>query len=151
MPRWPLIALAASIVVNLFLLALIGGHLLHSQQSDASAGGTPLARALARAEASLPPRDAAVFDAVIRRNGPHYSAAVQQLNEARQEFERQMTAEPFNQEGMGEALATWHMAWDRFLDDFRSTLLEALAQISPEGRRKLIADRSASGHRPYPR
>ena len=62
-----------------------------------------------------------------------------------------MTAEPFNREGMWRALAPWRTAWNHFLDEFGGTLLKALAQIAPEGRRKLIADCSVSGPRLFTR
>lgn len=84
-PLWRRIALPASIVVNLFLVALIGGHLLRAHRSEASSE-TPLARALARAEARLPSKDAAAFGAVIRRDASHYAEAQKWLIEARQEL-----------------------------------------------------------------
>ena len=140
LPSWRRIALPASIVLNLFFIALIGGHLLHNRTYDVGSG-TPLTRALARAEASLPPQDAAAFGAVMRREAPHYAEAAQQLKEARQELARQITAEQFNQEEVRQALATWRTAWGRFMEDFGNTLVEALAQVSPEGRRKLVLDR----------
>ncbi len=141
--NWSRIVLTASLLLNLFLVALIGGHLLRSGGGEAGSG-SPLARALARAEATLPPRDAAAFGAVIRRDAPHYEAAARQLGEARRELGLQISAEPFNQDGVRQALATWRSAWNRFFDDFSGTLVEALAQVSPQGRRKLVAERQAA-------
>jgi Heavy-metal resistance len=103
---------------------------------------------LAHAEASLPPRDAASFGAAIRRDAPHYAQAAQQLTEARQEFWRQVTAEQFNQYDVRQALDAWRTAWNRFLDDFSSTIVAALAEVSPEGRRKLMAERRFQLSRP---
>ncbi|HTU56081.1 MAG TPA: periplasmic heavy metal sensor [Acetobacteraceae bacterium] len=141
--NWSRIALAASLLVNLFLVALIGGHWLRSG-GGAADSQTPLARALARAEATLPPRDAAAFGAVIRRDAPRYEAAALRLREARRELGLQIAAEPFNQDGVRQALATWRTTWNSFFDDFSGTLVEALAQVSPQGRRKLVAERQAA-------
>lgn len=140
MPRWRRTALPASIVLNLFLAAVIGGHLLHIRAREAG-GIMPMARVLANAEAALPPQDAAAFGAVIRRDAPRYAEAAQQLGEARQELNRQFTAEKFDPQAARRALAAWSTAWDRFLGDFGNTLVTALAEVSPEGRRKLVAER----------
>jgi uncharacterized membrane protein len=138
--NWRSLALPASLVMNLFLIALIGGYLWQSRSDDVISG-SPLSRALAQAEASLPPRDAAALGAVIRRDAPHYAHAGQQLTDARREFWRQVTAEQFNQHDVRQALDRWRAAWNRFFDDFSDTIVAALAEVSPDGRRKLMADR----------
>jgi ABC-type sulfate transport system permease component len=140
--NWSRITLTASLLANLFLVALIGGHLLRIGRELGAA--TPLARALAHAEAALPPRDAAAFAAVIRRDAPRYEAAARQLGEARRAVQRQVVAEPFDPVAARQALAGWETAWVRFFDDFSGTLVEALAQVSPQGRRKLVAERRAA-------
>lgn len=149
-PNWRRLALPASVILNLFLVALIGGQVWHNRRSDAGFG-TPLAGALARAEAILPSQDAAAFGAVIKRDAPHYAEDWRQLRAARRELRRKITAEDFNQEQVRQALATWQTAWGRFFGDFSGTLIEALAQVSPEGRRKLVAERRAArGEPPSP-
>jgi uncharacterized membrane protein len=138
--RWRRIALPVSIVLNLFFVALIGGYVLH-HRGERLAGETPLMRALARAEASLPPRDATAFGAVIRRDAPQYSDALKRLDVARQELRREITAEQFDEAGVRQALAGWQTAWNSFFEKFSNTLVDALAQVSPGGRRRLIAER----------
>jgi uncharacterized membrane protein len=59
MSRWRRIALPVSVVLNLFLIALIGGHFLHRPIPAAGSEG-PLARALANMEASLSQQDSLV-------------------------------------------------------------------------------------------
>jgi uncharacterized membrane protein len=137
---WRRIALPASIVLNLFLVAVIGGHVLHRRFTEATVQ-PPLMRALARAEASLPPQDAARFGAVMRRDAPLYAEDRQHVIAARRALIGQITAEHFDQDAVRQAMATWQAAWNRFFADFGNTLVEALAQVSPEGRRKLIAER----------
>jgi uncharacterized membrane protein len=137
---WRRIALPASIILNLFLVALIGGHVLNRLFTEATPG-PPLMRAIARAEASLPPEDAARFGAVMRRDAPRFSADREQVIAARRALVGQITAEHFDQNAVRQAMATWQTAWNRFVTDFANTLVDALAQVSPEGRRKLVAER----------
>lgn len=140
MPRWRRIALPVSLILNVFFIALIGAHLWRIREGEA-AYGAPLARALRNAEAVLAPEDAAAFSAVIQHEAPQYIEAAQQLRAARQALRRQITAERFNPETAQQAFAGWQVAWSRFMGDVRGPLVDALAKVSPEGRRKLIAER----------
>ena len=138
-PRWRRVALPASVILNLFLLAVIGGHMWHARP-QLPGSGVALARALARAEAILPARDGAAFGAVIRRDAPRFTRSILELRRARQELDRQIVAEPFDPKAARQALSGTEAAWDHFLDDFGDTLIDALGQVSPEGRRKLISE-----------
>ncbi len=149
MVDWRSIALAASIILNLFLVALIGGHLCQSRR-DGGAAASPLSRAVARAEAVLPPQDAAAFVAALRRDAPRYAQAARQLTETRQQFWQKVTAEHVDQHDLRQALDAWRTAWNRFLDDFSDPIVAALAEVSPDGRRKLMADRRFQLSRPVP-
>ena len=137
--NWRRIALPVSVVLNLFLIALVAGHLW--RRYEAPVGMPGLVRALAHAEAILSPSDAAAFGAVFRRDAPRYQAAARQFAEAREALERQITTEPYNQEAVRRALAAWQVSWDHFLANINDTLVEALGQISPEGRKELIEQR----------
>jgi uncharacterized membrane protein len=143
---WRRLALPISVLLNLFLVALIGGHFLH-RSIPIEAGGGPVARALANAEASLPPQDAAAFDAAIRGGAPRYVEAARRLVDARRTLGQEITAERFSPESVQQALASWRTAWNGFFDTFSGTLVDALAKVSADGRRKLIADREAKGAR----
>jgi hypothetical protein len=145
---WKRIALPASILLNLFLLAVIGGHLLQVRNRSENLG-MPLARALLRAESILPKQDADAFSAVIRRDSPLFGRSWEQLHDARQELNRQIGAEPFDPAAARQSLRATQAAWDHFVDEFSNTLVDGLAQISPEGRRKLISE-TALGARPPP-
>jgi uncharacterized membrane protein len=141
---WRRIVLPASVILNLFLIAVIGGHILQARaRGDTGIGsgvGTPLGRVLGRAEAILPPRDAAAFGAVMRRDLRNYAQDSLQLREARRELDRQIVADPFNPEATRHALSATQAAWNHLLDDFSGTLVEGLSQVSPKGRRKLITE-----------
>ncbi len=148
-PVWRRIALPASIVLNLFLVALIGGHLLSVRRAEIVAGG-PLARAFANAEASLPPEDAAAFSASLRRDAPNYLAAARQLGAAREQLGREITEGQYDPVRVRQALATWQAAWKHFVDDISNPLVDALGHVSAEGRRKLIAERRSARLGPFP-
>ena len=137
--RWRRGALLASIILNLFLIALIGGHLMHGHRGENA--GSPLARALANAESVLPPQDAAAFGEIMRQNAPRFAASSKRLADSRQELAQQITADRYDENGVRHALAESRAAWNQFLDDFDDSLAEALSKVSPEGRRKLLAER----------
>jgi uncharacterized membrane protein len=141
--RWWRIVLPVSLVLNLFFIAVIGGHVLRVHRGE-EAFGTPLGRALAHAEASLPPQDAAAFGAAIKHGAPRYGQDLRDLADARQALNRQVTAETFDRDATRQALTGWETAWGHFVDDFADTFVDALAGISPEGRRKLVSEFRAS-------
>jgi uncharacterized membrane protein len=144
---WRRMVLPVSLILNVFLAALIGGHFLRKVVPGRGAE-TPLVRALAYAADNLPPSDADIFKEVMRRNATHYAERVQQLLKARAELERQITAEPFNQQTARAAYSTWQADLNAFVRDFGDTLIEALARISPEGRRKIVALRHSDQANP---
>jgi hypothetical protein len=140
---WRRFALPVSVILNLFFVTLIGGHELRTKMDEHAAGSAPLMRALANADSSLSASDAAAFNAVMRRDAPRYAAAAQQLDEAREQLETRITADPYNPIAVRQALAAWQVSWNRFIGDVGDPLVDALAQVSPEGRRKLVAVRRA--------
>jgi uncharacterized membrane protein len=142
-PPWWRVLLPASIVLNLFLVAVIGSHVWQVHRSE-RAGELPLARALQRAEAILPPKDAARFGAVMRHDAPQFVEAARHLDAARERLRNAITADHFNKAEVSQAFAAWQAAYNNFLDDIADPLTEALSQVSPEGRRKLVAAREAA-------
>lgn len=142
---WRWLALALSLLCNVFLAALIAGHFLsHRGRLAGLAGGaTPIAAAFERAQAILSPQDAAAFRAVLARDRPRYARAALRVALARRELGRQLTAQPFDPRAASEALAAWRASWNDFVNDFSGPLIDALAAISPEGRQRLVAERRA--------
>lgn len=138
-PHWKQIALPVSFALNLFFVAVIGGYWLSTTYEYA---GTPVARALTQAEASLSPGDAAAFRVVIQRDASRYRQAEQQLRDARRALRYQVEAERFDPAGTRKALTAWRAAWNHFMDSFEGPLVDALAQVSPDGRRDLVARQS---------
>ena len=141
MPVWLRVVLPVSLILNLFLVALIAGHLLRSQSEAGELGSQALARALTNAEASLSPADAATFGAVMKGNASRFAQEAQQLASARTALEQRIETEPYDKETVHKAFLNWQACWNHFMDGFDEPLIEALSQISPEGRRNLIAQR----------
>jgi len=139
-PEGRRIALPVSLVLNLFLLALIGGHVWHNRLQAASSD-RPLARALADVEATLSPRDGAAFKAAILADQPRFAEAAKKAALARLELGRRITAVPFDPQATMRALEAWRTSWNAFMSDFDEPLVNALAQVSPEGRQKLVRQR----------
>jgi uncharacterized membrane protein len=150
-PFWIKIGFPVSIVLNVFLAALIAGHVLQ-QAGSRLASDTPWpARTLANVEASLSPSDAASFGSVIRGNRARFIGSMSELVQARDRLAKQIVSEPFDPAAVKRDLAAWRQSWNHFLDDFDDTLVEALAKISPDGRRRLVEDRKKGpvGTRPF--
>jgi len=141
-PGWRRIALPASLVLNLFLIALILGHVLLGR-TGAQASPNPVTRILGNIEPKLPPRDAAVFRQVIQDDAPRYADAAQRVVEARRRLEQQIIAEPFDPAAVRQAMVAMRMGLNQFSEAFNGPLVDALAKVSPEGRRKLVAAKQA--------
>ncbi|HUN25176.1 MAG TPA: periplasmic heavy metal sensor [Steroidobacteraceae bacterium] len=124
-------------MLNLFLLAVIGGHLWRAHTARA-VPRTLIARVLRNVRAELSAHDAAAFGAVISRDEPRFAGSAQQLLDARRELDRQIEAERFDRAAATRALAAWRMSSNLFLDQFDSPLIDALSQVSPQGRRRLV-------------
>ncbi|MHB8813315.1 MAG: periplasmic heavy metal sensor [Steroidobacteraceae bacterium] len=142
---WRKSVLALSLVLNLFLATLVLGHLWRSHIRHAPLQPM-VAHIVADARAELSTDDFAAFDAVIHRDGPQVAEEAQRVSAARGVLESRIEAEPFDPAATRQAYDAWHESADRFLDQFRDTLVDALAQVSPQGRRRLIAHTRAERH-----
>jgi hypothetical protein len=137
---WRRAALPVSLILNLFLIAVIGGHVLRTGSNE-RAGDATLAKALANAASKLSGPDAEAFGAVMRREAPHYEEAIRRLLADRDALERQINSEPFNPEAARAAYAAWQQSLTGFTHDFGDALIAALGEISPAGRHRIIAAR----------
>ncbi|MCB8881898.1 periplasmic heavy metal sensor [Acidisoma cellulosilytica] len=136
------IALSVSVIINLFLVALIGSHIWRVESQRRF--DNPLAQALATAEHSLPPKDAKTFRQVIKSESSVFAGSAQRLASARHAVGQAISAEPYDPAAVSQSLNNWRSDWNQFFDVFRGPLVDALGAVSPEGRRKLIADRDAT-------
>ena len=142
--KWLRLALPLSLVLHMLLLALAGGQMLRATP-EVPRGDDPLARILAVAEATLPASDARSFRETLLKEEPRYARAVRKVTEARQEMLKQMSADPYDPVATLAALSAMQSAWTEFMDAIGGPLVDAIGQISPEGRRTVVADQKAKG------
>jgi hypothetical protein len=133
---WCRIALPASLILNCFLIAWTAGHAWRAQEQ-------PVARILGNIERNLDARDAATFRAAMGREGPRLAASAERLAAARRQLREQLMADPYDKDAARKALVIWQVSANQFLSDFGGTLIDALGQVSPQGRRKVVANRAA--------
>jgi uncharacterized membrane protein len=125
-------ALGASLALNLVFAALLFWP---------DAGRPRGVRGLqARMERVLSGEDRVTFHAVMDANRPRYEAAQKAVRQARPLVGQAIGAEPFSEEALRAAMATNRERWLAFSETFESSLAQATAAISPEGRRRLLAD-----------
>ena len=79
---WRRFVLPCSLLLNLFLVAVIGGRLLYGR-AERLDGASLLSRLTTRAEAVLPADEAKAFKTVIERDAPRFAKTRQQLGAAR--------------------------------------------------------------------
>ena len=132
------LALRASLVVNVFLLALIVAHVLRAQIADSAAH--PEGQAIvARLTAVLPAEDAARFRAQLDLMRSEYEPQRERIGEARQALLRAIARDPYDPAGVRRALADYQQSWRDFTSRFDEAFLAALDTISPHGRARLAA------------
>lgn len=137
--KWLRIALPVSLVLNMFLLAFLAGQMLRVT-SEVPIHDDPLARILAAAEATLSPSDAKLFRQTLLKEEPRYAQAVKKLTQARQEMLKQISADPYDPVATLTALSTMQSAWTEFMDAIGGPLVDAIGEVSVEGRRKAVAN-----------
>ncbi|RCI80121.1 hypothetical protein DNK03_00570 [Brucella anthropi] len=142
--KWLRIALPVSLVLNMFLLAFLGGQVLRATP-EVPRGDDPLTRILAVADATLPASDAKSFRQTLLKEEPRYAQAVRRVTQARQEMLKQLSADPYDPVATLAALNATQSAWTEFMDAVGGPLVDAIGEISPEGRRRVVADQKAKG------
>ncbi len=126
------VALGASLALNCVLAGL-----LFWQDNHHPRGVRGLQ---ARMERVLTDQDRATFHTVMEANRPRYEAAQRAMRQARPLVSKAIGAEPFSEQALREAMAQNRQKWAAFSEAFENSMAEATAAISPEGRRRLLAD-----------
>jgi uncharacterized membrane protein len=134
---WRRVAWPASLLLNVFLLAVLGGYFWRTHVLN-TAERTPMGRILANVTARLSARDAAAFRAVLQHDEPQLSIAGKQLAESRTELAAALSAEPYDKQRAARALAVWQRSGQSLLSEFGPRLIDAIGAVSPEGRRQLV-------------
>nr|WP_272874872.1 periplasmic heavy metal sensor [Roseomonas marmotae] len=126
------VALGASLALNL----VFAGMMFWPQPGRPSG-----VRGLqARMERVLSPRDRETFRQVMEANRPRWEPAQRAMRQARPEVRRAMGAEPFSEEALRAAMAAGRERWFSFSEAYEDSLAQATGAISPDGRRRLLAD-----------
>lgn len=125
-----------SLVLNAFLVALLGAHLLRAPAPHPHHGPEAV---IARMAAVLPPADAARFQADMARGRDAYRSARARLEQAHAAFVATIAHQPYDAAASRAALATWRADLQEFTARFGDSLVTALADVSPAGREKLAA------------
>lgn len=131
-------ALGASLALNLVL----GGLLLF--RDPGGGGGPPDPRRLiAHMERLLPPGDREIFHARMETGREARDAARRRLRESFADVRASIGREPFDPAALQAALATARAGGAEFSRSFDTSLVQAMGEISPEGRRRIAEDMPA--------
>lgn len=148
--KWLRIAFSISFALNMFLFAFLGGQMLRPTP-EAPGNGDPLLRILAVAEATFSPADAKSFRQTLLKDEPKYAQTVKRLTRARQEMLKQISADPYDPVATLAAVSSMKSAWTEFMDAIDGPLVDAIGEVSLEGRRKAVADqKQANGNLSVP-
>ena len=77
----------------------------------------------------------------LRAEEPCFAAAAAALGHSREALADQILAPQMDPAATRAALLVWRADWLRFTDAFSDPLIDALSKISPDGRRRLVAER----------
>ena len=122
--------LGLSVALNVFLLALVGMHLLRPHESG------PESR-LDRLIAALPAADGERFHAVLDRERPRYEPAREAVSTAHRALAAAIARTPYDEPAVRDALQAWQASWRGFSGRFNEVFLDALRGLSDEGRARL--------------
>ncbi len=148
---WLLIALVASIGLNLFLGSWMLGRWFsgpHMPRQVAMMGerGTdaPGRSTMQRMTASIPPEHRAAFEAVMVRHRDRISEAAAQAREARGQIRDAIVKEPFDRAALESAFGTLRTRNEALQSATQAAIAEAAASLPPDARKQL-ADWRAHG------
>ncbi len=130
---WRTRVLWASLAGNLFLGALIGGHLIWR--------GPPfppgLDGAVMRMAHDLPESDSARFRLILERERPWFEQSRRRMDFARSDLAQSIAKEPFDEAEVRMRMQVFQATWIETSTRFGESLLVALGTLSPEGRVRL--------------
>jgi uncharacterized membrane protein len=128
-----------SLALNVFLLALVGTHLfgpmLAPLLTSGRAGGEegPLGRMIA----ALPAGDAQRFRAVLDRERPAYQPEREAARVAHRALAEAVAKKPYDRAVVQQAIQGWHESSRHYAARIDQALLDALDEVSDEGRARL--------------
>lgn len=99
----------------------------------------------ARMERALGEEDRATFRRIMEANRPSYETAQQDMRRVAPAIAGALGAEPFSEDALRAALQAGRERWRVFSESYENSLAKATAAISPDGRRRLLADMPGHG------
>lgn len=146
---WLLIALVASLGLNLFLGSWLAGRLLAGppmfRQGAATAErGAPGRSVMDRMAASIPAEHRAAFEAVMDRHRDPIADAAAKSREARGQVRDAIAREPFDRAALDMAFETLRARNAALQSATQAAIAEAAAKLPPDARKQL-ADWRAHG------
>ncbi len=129
------IGLALSIALNVFLVGVIGAHLLHSRREPPHV--SPIDKMLTRAHDNLSPEDAATMQRIIEQSRPDLMRYEQETKEAHARANAILRTEPFDAAAYIAALGESRSHRRAFEMQMEQSFVAAAQAISPDGRRRL--------------
>jgi uncharacterized membrane protein len=126
--------LGLSLALNVFLLALVGTHLVHATAPPAAAlPQSPIDRMAA----ALSPDDAARFRAAVAARRPDFQPARDAVSAAHLAVAAAIGRVPYDADAMRSALQQWQASWRAFTARFDQAFLQAVSVLSDDGRARL--------------
>jgi len=129
---WRTRVLWASVATNLFLGALIGGHLLTERPNRHG-----LDSAVERLAHDLAPDDAARFRRTLAAERPWYDQSRRMLSAARADLARSIAREPWDEAEVRLHMIAFQARWLESSSRFGDGMLVALGTLSPDGRSRI--------------
>jgi uncharacterized membrane protein len=137
--RWVSFCLAVSLALNLFLLS-VGGMLAFHLRADARAG------IMALAESGLSRPDQSVMNENLQAARPSIMAAFQQVQAAHLAADAALRQMPPDPAAIRAAMDLWREAVNNFIAAFEPPLVQALVQMSQQGRDTLATRGDMRAH-----
>lgn len=134
-PRTRALLLVSSLALNVFLIALIGAHLMAASLAPAAAPRStgPFGKLIA----ALPEPDAARARAVLAHERPSYQPERDHVSAANAAIAASLAKSPYDEAELREALAAWQTSWQGFATRFNIVFLDVVRSLSDRGRAEL--------------
>ncbi|MBO1325747.1 periplasmic heavy metal sensor [Acetobacter sp. TBRC 12305] len=136
-----------SVLLNLFFVALnIGHHFEHHPDGPPPFG--VMTHMFQHVGSRLSPADAQIFQTMMQQEGSRYTQAREELMSAQDDLNRLLLDPNFDAGAVHAAMLRRQAAWDSFVGGFNNALVDAMNQMTPQGRRSvahLISHRRPHG------
>jgi uncharacterized membrane protein len=147
--RWVVIALTASLAINVFLAGMFIGRRMvvppppplgpAAQQPPAwRPGDRALPPMIDRIAEGLSPQYRSIFRSTMDKHRPDIVATGAALREARGKVREMLSAENFDRDGTAAAMAQLQERESKFRQSLQSALLDAASGLPLEGRRQMM-------------